>query len=1248
MIYNTLFISSKEVVLLVVLLLILVGLTSYVLATYPVKEYLHKVLGTVINWLTYLKNRLYVEPELEQPYISLSPNANADEDGYYTSALTWALKSRVKNDIKNIALTGSYGSGKSSILKTFQKNYIGDDLKFLNISLATFKDGSKLPLKGEPEVNAIDSDLLRLIELSILQQIFYHEKADKLPDSRFKRIIAYRTGLRILHTVLILLFFIAAIYLIYPSKFLEIVRVTLNPTAQSLIHYTSLAVIIVGLFIWIKKSIRVLKGISISKFNIQNAEFTVPDSIDKSILNHHIDEILYFFEVTPYNVVIIEDLDRFEQTEIFTKLREINLLINNTKKIGKHVVFIYAVKDDMFKENDRTKFFDFIIPVIPVINSSNSSEKILELKNKHLYNISDDIIEDLSLFIDDMRLIYNIMNEFYIYHQKLSKSLSQNKLLAILVYKNIFPTDFSLLSNNEGILFKAINNKAGYKKTRVESIEAEIQQLKDKIKELESIKIKDEKELRSLYVLSYIPHLANFSSFIINNVPYKHRAVLGEELFEYFIKDEVNYYRVNQTYQYPIEKSFVSIENEVDSKLTYQERLDQINDWNNEKVEILKKEIQDLEKEKSQTKSLKIKDILSSEHVNFGVENDKQNTILNILLKKGYIDEDYIDFISIFYEGSITRTDHQFLLNVKSQVLTNFDYKLHKVDKLIEKLNIEEFSKEYILNYDLLDSVMTNLLHRDKKVMMLSLLSSETSTVTRFVDEYVERGMHIDLFINELSISWKQLWTYIESKSDYTLIKKNIYFQLIIEHSNISAIEGFASNQSFIATIYADKDFLNIIQNTSKLKDIIKALNLKFRELNFEDVSEELIGYMYDNNNYAINPNMVKSIIKHKGSFDQVTFDTRNFKSIKNSGCSKLISYIENNIEVYVNNIYLGIDSNTNEEEAYLLELLNNENLSIETKKNILIKVDTKVSALSDINSIEVETLLLEVSKVIPSWKNLYQHYENSDNTVSDPMIQFINNTSNADELFNEEFDKDNIDYKDFYESLITTDLFETDIYAGVLKSASYPFPDSTYDKLAKEKISLLIENRKILFEEEAFQHLKSLKSDLHIKLVENNISSFLSAADSLELESVDVIKVLKSGKLSIEEKNIFLDKIDEDLINSEQEVLNVIGVLIISGLTFKLERETIKLILTSSSLRDIERIRIFNLFHQQVGKIFYSEFLNSLSLPYKDIATSGKRPSLPNNNDNLTLAKVLLSNEYISSFDTKGSQIKINTFTRR
>ncbi len=121
------------------------------------------------------------------------------------------------------------------------------------------------------------------------------------------------------------------------------------------------------------------------------------------------DEIIYFFEITKYDVVIIEDLDRFDTPAIFLKLRELNYLLNNSnaikRSIGK-IVFIYAVKDDMFKDTSRTKFFDFISTVIPVINPSNSRDKLLNaLREQGVQEISDDVCMDLGIFIDDMRIL---------------------------------------------------------------------------------------------------------------------------------------------------------------------------------------------------------------------------------------------------------------------------------------------------------------------------------------------------------------------------------------------------------------------------------------------------------------------------------------------------------------------------------------------------------------------------------------------------------------------------------------------------------------------------------------------------------------------------------------------------------------------------------------------------------------------------------------------------------------------------
>lgn len=84
-------------------------------------------------------------------------------------------------------------------------------------------------------------------------------------------------------------------------------------------------------------------------------------------------------------------------------------------------------------------FFDYIIPIVPVIDSSNSFDQfILHFKKSGIYERFDEnFLQGLSLYIDDMRLLKNIYNEFIIYFNRLNTTeLDCNKMLAIILSKN--------------------------------------------------------------------------------------------------------------------------------------------------------------------------------------------------------------------------------------------------------------------------------------------------------------------------------------------------------------------------------------------------------------------------------------------------------------------------------------------------------------------------------------------------------------------------------------------------------------------------------------------------------------------------------------------------------------------------------------------------------------------------------------------------------------------------------------------
>lgn len=53
-----------------------------------------------------------------------------------------------------------------------------------------------------------------------------------------------------------------------------------------------------------------------------------------------------------------------------------------------------------------------------------------------------------------MRVLTNVVNEFDLYRNLLDKKLNKEKLLAMILYKNLYPTDFSLLHQNKGVVYE--------------------------------------------------------------------------------------------------------------------------------------------------------------------------------------------------------------------------------------------------------------------------------------------------------------------------------------------------------------------------------------------------------------------------------------------------------------------------------------------------------------------------------------------------------------------------------------------------------------------------------------------------------------------------------------------------------------------------------------------------------------------------------------------------------------------------
>jgi hypothetical protein len=396
-----------------------------------------KMYITVIaNWFAKVFQRFSVILEKtgqssakQSKFVDLAPTDEADKAGIYSEALVYAM-SNMK--VSNIALTGPYGSGKSSIIQSFVKKY---QPRYLYISLAAFAtEADSIDGKVDPQE----------IERSILQQMLFGPDANKLPLSRFKRIQSPSVWSWL--TSLYLMLGSLALWYVFLQRESILAGNFFTPFELSnWFNVISFVFAIIFLWIALHHFYAASFGVSLKSISLKDIEIKPSAEDQESILNRHLDEIIYFFQCTDYDLVIIEDLDRFDNSEIFVTLREINALVNQNAGVKRTIKFLYALRDDMFVNTDRTKFFEFIVPVIPIINSSNSIDMVLEQGRRLKLDgrLDKQFLREVSRYLNDLRLIQNIFNEYAVYTGNLVSGeeniLNSTKLLAIFLYNNVYP-----------------------------------------------------------------------------------------------------------------------------------------------------------------------------------------------------------------------------------------------------------------------------------------------------------------------------------------------------------------------------------------------------------------------------------------------------------------------------------------------------------------------------------------------------------------------------------------------------------------------------------------------------------------------------------------------------------------------------------------------------------------------------------------------------------------------------------------
>ena len=1088
----------------------------------------------------HVKSATAVQPDQgDVLYRALTPTSDIQNGQEYMAALDWALE---RDDIRNIAISGPYGSGKSSVINTYIKTRERHDV--LPISLAAFNLEDMLA-SGED----IDDEL----ETSILKQLFYHVRADKIPKSRYRKIQPEKwLGNAIIGT-LVELFLLLLLYFAFPNQVQTFTAsISKLPGALRIIAFIAvLAIVWCACFAavrWFRRSGSVQEIKILDKATLKNGD---KDEME-SVFNKNMDEIIYFFEETDYRIVVIEDLDRFESTNIFVALRELNNLLNHYEGIQEKVTFIYAIKDDMFqKEGERTKFFDFIIPVVPYISSTNSGEILRsrlhfdDSRNEsRLYEITGQYISLISPYISDIRDLECICNEFIIFKNTLKGNqhldLNDQQMFSLIVFKNLFPKDFAQLEDetDDSIVRSAFNDRKRFIAEKEEHLQGKREEQEEIIRKVEQEILRDTRDLKVTLLMRMMNYKGLVRSISCGNNSYSYAELLKDDFDINILKNKrlsVDYAHVNGGTYY---QNIDDIEKQViKNGGDYFERLDLVKKGLETCREDAKREIEEYEHTMHMLRTYSIQQMIAEFGTEFLSEEVRKNDLLVFLLRNGFIDENYANYINYFHPNSISKDEMNFILAVRNHKSdADYTYPLRNVSQIYDRLQDYEFKQKEVLNYDLADYVLEKRRGSSAERYLVAQLTNHSTDSMTFIKSYVERGRDIERLIQLLCHENDQFWADICKDTGIPLETRFMYLGLMLSYASTDDIVAQGkteTNENALTDFFlSNPDVLEKMEGVPAEKQIqaIDALGLIFTDLETQNLDETIRRYIFDNSYYEINDTMLHRVVEWKEPKLAEKLKSGNYTTIRAIAYQPLTDYIHQEFDHYVSIIVLGIDSNTEEDIEAVEDILERlypdsieQALSVLEKEKVVWKdigdCCKSVSGEDENYKQSIWTYLLANDRILCSWENVETYFREYGG--DDTWIAYI--SKNIDALVLDAREAAISD--EVKEKLLFADLSEN-VFRKVISGIHKETYNDTLSKLNPIKIQVLLEEHALPFRKEFWAELSTVAADLRVLYAETNSLDFVQSLDEIDLTVDEVNHMLESDMFDSGQKDSILKKL--------------------------------------------------------------------------------------------------------------------------
>jgi hypothetical protein len=819
---------------------------------------------------------------------TLAPEYNKDRHDIYVRHLEDGVQDR-RN--RNIALTGRYGAGKSSVLDAFEKKH---EQSTLRISINTL---------GPDED---DEDLTNRIQKELVKQLIYRLKPGQIRRSRFARPKSLTKWWAFLQAVGASAVGLGILWLLGIRPASGWPDADSNVAAQAGLNLLFFALVVLA--VW---AARWLIGDRIvSEVTTAGTKIALGDG-PTTYFDSFLDEIVQFFDAVEPDYVIFEDLDRFDDPQIFDSLRELNALINSSahwKAKDQPLRFIYAIKDSLFeqlgtevqpKDNEpdvdsgigaklkrdfaavgvqranRTKFFELVIPMVPFISHRNARDllvKSLLALGFPEHSISRPLLDLIARHTTDMRLMINICNEFAVFAEHLlwsdnpAPGMTTDDLFALVAYKNFHLADFEDISQRTSTLDRLERHHRDQIRTLIEGLQEQRR---------ERLRTEEQRHRKDVTASALGDRLRDIKDLFApqNGWPFA-SVTVGSNSYKFNVVDKVSFWEdVAKTKSFSLVQqhsgTVVSLDpDKVDRLFPEVMTSDQ---WLDPNPRELTRLLEKYDKDIATLRGADFAGLALYEHVPKGqisfdqrIEQELKSELARDLVRKGYITRNYSEYSAVFY-GNFVGVDVAFFYNHSVQPNEMYlDYEFTSADaisNLLEQVPADFAGTVSALNIQVVTYLLTER-PSDVKQLVTYIVSHDSNDVRAFLDAFTNAtDAPRELLFQQLAAHpWRQAFEYVAGHQgipDHET-RLRLFDAILLSTLYADSYEIGESTQILLSSSHAQLTALTEPQTslqTERIFSIMKAVSLVVPQLN--SLSEPLRDHVVSQHMFKITvPNL--------------------------------------------------------------------------------------------------------------------------------------------------------------------------------------------------------------------------------------------------------------------------------------------------------------------------------------------------------------------------------------------------------